>query len=157
MTDQPEEMPIIEVIYLGRYKGKSPAVMVIPVALCDRNPERAIEICSIFGRKDARFRVVGGVYSVEGEIGENGRLTTYRPATAKYLRPYRDGSGIVAAWQARDQTQAMVEAAEKRENAAAKDTALSRLLKSLGYIYRALPPNQRQAFKVWLLNELDKS
>lgn len=149
-------MPEIEIVYLGKVvlSGDKEGLLLIPASEAEKHGELSRRHASPFDTKGSKMQVVGGVYRCQGIVDDKGVISTYRPSTAQFIRPF-NGDAVIG-WQAEHEAVKLVFRAKSREKAAATDTHLKKLVLQLRWAYRQVAPNQRQGFKVWLLDELDK-
>jgi hypothetical protein len=158
MTD---ELTRMEVVYLGRVHlsdGKT-GVMIAPRELVMTNPKAAWSAGSPFGKPKkglASFSAIGTVYSVEGATGEGGRITTYRPGSLEFVGKSDVPAEVVAVWEAKDESLALAERAKSREKTLTENTELTRQVGALRQTYKGIGYGHRLAFKLWLIEELDR-
>lgn len=158
MTDFTE----IQVIYMGRRltaDNKTAQAFITPAQLSalggdDLTRASAAERASSLFKTHPDFRVIGGIYDVKGELNEHGRVVRMSQGAAKW-----DDAAVEVAqataeqWVTRDRTDALQAAAAAAHAKAAQQTdALDRLHRH----YVALPPNRRNAFKVMVLEYLER-
>lgn len=149
-------MPEIEIVYLGKVvlSGGKEGLLLIPASEAEKHGELSRSHASPFDAKGSKMQVVGGVYKCQGVVDYKGTISTYRPSTAQFVRQL-NGSHVIG-WQAQHEAVKLVFRAKAREKSAATDAELKRLVLQLRWAYRQIAANQRQGFKVWLLDELDK-
>lgn len=110
------------------------------------------------GEKKRAMQTVGAVYSVKGNV-EDGRITSIRFGTATYLRPLKTSDKacqFVEAWRRLDAEEEEKKRLTSLEKNAQSDRWLEEAVKTIKHRYKAIPAMNRQSFKVWLLNELEK-
>lgn len=155
-----EKMETVEVVYLGRRTlkgGKLGASFVTKAQLEALEHSgaafNAVEYAaSVFDGKGAP-RSVGAIYSVEGRIEDN-KITTIRYGTLRFEG--MSESSFVAPAVAEDRIHASKKQAKLEEAKAAKDNPLDRALDQLAIAYRSVAPSNRQAFKVMVLDRIER-
>ena len=163
MAEEPH-MDTVEVVYMGRVEmqgGKIGHRLILKSqldeligALADDGTIRYAS--SAFTPKRNTLSVIGGVYTIEAETDPRAtsQLQTVRFHTAKFVR--NGGYNLEPVWEATDEAIGMRKRAEAVERKAASDTRLQGMLRDLAWYYRKQAPNNRQAFKLMVLEALSK-
>jgi len=156
---QHAELATTEIVYLGRRflpSGKLGAYF-IPREKLDRIAGQSASYiekhASLYEAKGAPA-AVGGVYSGEASVESDGLIRTLRVGSLKWLQPY--ASEIIDAFVAEDRVANARKQSALEEAKAAKETRLDRALDQLAFAYRQISPANRQAFKLMVLDRLDK-
>lgn len=144
----------VRVVYMGKTElTKGWGILIAPLDLIRLRPHSG---GSPFDEKGANFSVIGGVYECECKI-EDGKIVTYRPGSVRWTdEALGIDPDIVASWELRTNTSRLAQRAAQMHKKAAGDTPLAAVIDRLRFAYNTTPRAQRTAFKVWLLNELDK-
>lgn len=111
---------------------------------------------SVFNRDDRKsaFKVVGGVYEVTGQIND-GRLSRLITSRAKFLHAIRDQEMLVRLESSHDAAR-MAHRAKRLEEKMRTDRKLDNLMMPLRRVYHAIPPADRQAFRLMVLRSMEK-
>lgn len=155
MTKDPEKKdePRHEVVYLGQLlttAGKM-AAAVIPLALVTPleigDEDKLIRLASLFS-KHKKTLIVGGIYSVRGDLNDEGRLITLQTSDltfANYIRKLTHPLlGVIEVMAEADSEKAKLASKEKRLRA---QKSIHDEVRNLAIIWRAAQPNDREYFE----------
>lgn len=152
----------VQIVYLGRllqndgklYAYYIPLAAYNLLALDGKDASAIRREASPYDAKNAPS-VVGGVYQVEAEV-EGARLQTIRFGSLKWAGSQTEGA-LAATFAADDRLARAAKQAKIEEAKAAKNTSLDTMIDDLAQVYRGVSSANRQAFKIMLLERLDKA
>lgn len=160
-----EELQEIDAVYIGRRMGQGGKILQGFVAvdrLDEFKPGKATTITDTAERLASMFAfkagkgpaTVGGIYRMRGRLGQGGTIETLSPSSAEFkgMAP----GGLVGIWWAKDKATADRKRAKAEEAKAAKSHALEHALEVVARHFAAVGPANRQAFKVMVLDRLDR-
>jgi hypothetical protein len=166
MTDQPEELSTVLVLYVGRRelsaKGKTgEAYMTLNhFERFNGSPEQ--HHWSAFDKQTSLFpptrkaqspAIVGGIYEIPATLNDDGRLSTAVTGKRKFVRMI-----INEQWRtllnARDEANAANIKVERQLNTLKADKRIDRELARLRMYWAGLHPTERAAFELAVLRRL---
>ncbi len=170
------KLPELEVVYLGRRPGQTgTAHLLITLAAMRAAVEESnkreffvpvpFEVtrdvdtaASWFKLKKRPCNTIGGVYTVRGEVQEDGKLSSFISSDMRFKGRLPDESlqAFVPAWERLDNEVQREKQMATFENAAVTDPRTKQALEVLRDRYRKVPPATRMAFKMWLISEMEK-
>lgn len=162
-----EEDIEFEVVYAGRrwINGKEMAAGFIPTALIptiedqdDYSVYRSLETCiSRFPYKprDVRgtFLIVGMRYTVKGVLNAAGRVTNLYFGSLKSIDRIKD-AGLLAFWSLQDDGARQSQRQQAKLKTIKEDNAADREVTRLRLMWRACPPQDRDAFEMAILRRI---
>lgn len=112
---------------------------------------------SLFTAKAGQMpRSVGHIYSADARIDDDGKVRTLRTGTAA-IKWVGDGAyDLAGAWRANHEAAKMRRQAKIEEAKAGKNDPLEKAIDTLIWHYRKMGAQNRNAFKVMILDRLDK-
>lgn len=155
----------MEVVYVGRRElkdGKLAHAFLLPEQIARAEEERVRfpsdttlkleSVISLFSLKKSPS-MVGGVYSVDGEV-KDGRIHTIRAGTLSWLRPSH--SDFVAAWKSADDDAYRAQQRKSLEKRTDADPELMLAVASIRSRYQKIMPAAKRNFQLWLLEQIER-
>lgn len=157
------ELSPVEIVYVGTFRvDEKRATGGLGFLTKQQVDAGAFGAPSVFDPKGrVPFLMIGALYSADGTVGADGHLNTLGVSSAKPVggRHHRVVSEEVArTWGAADEANKLALRSVSAAKAALADTALTRTVADLRIAYIQIRSSAaRNAFKVWLLNQLDSA
>jgi hypothetical protein len=97
---------------------------------------------------------IGGVYMADVRLNDEGKINSIVTGGLKWLRD--GGYDLAGVWKANDAAAKMRKQAKLEEAKAGKDDALETAIDALIWHYRRVGAQNRNAFKLMILDRLEK-
>lgn len=170
MTDPIE----IDVIYIGRRQSnKGPSYALITQAELDKcrayhDSREGLKLEQMLtehiDRRASLFSIkasgapfsIGSVYTIQGNLDDDGRITTIRGGTI-FKRSTEANADLIVAWTAADRAVHQAKVAASLEKSAVNDHEMAVAIDVLRARYKKISGANKMGFKLWLMDELART